>query len=78
MSQLTARNIALTDQALAYLADSGPLPVSTRQVADALNLRPGPEQMDAWRILDRLARQERVQRIRVDGYASRYWLAVSS
>jgi hypothetical protein len=34
---VTARNIALTDQILAYLAEQAPLPVSTPQVYEALS-----------------------------------------
>lgn len=37
MTTLTARNVALTDQVLAVLADEGGLPVSTVGLLDRLN-----------------------------------------
>lgn len=72
MAALTARNVHLTDQALAVLADS-PLPMSTREVARALGITNVAREQEVWRVLDRLDRLELVERIRVSEALCRYW-----
>lgn len=72
MAALTARNVHLTDQALAVLADS-PLPMSTREVARAVGVTNVAREQEVWRVLDRLDRQGLVERIRVLEALCRYW-----
>jgi predicted ArsR family transcriptional regulator len=72
MAALTARNVHLTDQALAVLADS-PLPMSTREVARKLGITNVAREQEAWRVLDRLVRQGLVERIRIQEASCRYW-----
>jgi predicted ArsR family transcriptional regulator len=72
MAALTARNVHLTDQALALLADS-PLPMSTREVARAVGITNVAREQEAWRVLDRLARRGLVERIRLPEASCRYW-----
>lgn len=72
MAVLTARNVHLTDQALAALAES-PLPMSTREVARAVGITNVAREQQVWRVLDRLARQGLVERIRLPEAACRYW-----
>jgi hypothetical protein len=55
MAALTARNVHLSDQALA----AGITNVAREQ--------------EAWRVLDRLARQGQVERIRLPEALCRYW-----
>lgn len=75
MAKLTARNVHLTDQVLAALAESGTFPLSTAEVAAKAGLDPEkPMQVqDAWRVLDRLARRNEVERIRLEGIRQTYW-----
>jgi Fe2+ or Zn2+ uptake regulation protein len=72
MTVLTARNVHLSDQALAVLADS-PLPMSTREVARAVGINNVAREQEVWRVLDRLTRQGLVERIRLPGASCRYW-----
>lgn len=72
MAALTARNVHLTDQALAVLADS-PLPMSTREVVRALGITNVAREQEVWRVLDRLDRLGPVERIRVPEALCRYW-----
>ena len=72
MAALTARNVHLTDQALAVLADS-PLPMSTREVARALGITNVAREQEVWRVLDRLDRQGLVERIKLPEALCRYW-----
>jgi hypothetical protein len=73
MSALTARNVHLTDQVLAVLADSGPLPISTRQVTKAAGLEGAYHEAEIWRVLDRLARRGEAERIVLPDMCCRYW-----
>jgi hypothetical protein len=72
MTALTARNVHLTDQTLAALAES-PLPMSTREVARKVGITNVAREQEAWRVLDRLARQGLVERIRLPEATCRYW-----
>ena len=84
MTALTTRNVALTDQILAALADEGGLPIST----SALHARLSPPcggwpHTDCWdrhldyatiyRLLNRLAKRGEVEKIRLEDMRSRYW-----
>jgi hypothetical protein len=84
MSTLTARNVALTDQILATLADESPLPISTtalwRKMSPPCDGWPHTECWDrhldyaaVLRMLNRLARRGGVEKIRLDGMRSCYW-----
>jgi hypothetical protein len=87
VSALTARNVALTDQILATLADEGCLPISTMGLLE--KLRPLPpaiaERLAAFRsgrpllhsellrLLNRLAERGEIEKITVPGMRCRYW-----
>lgn len=84
MTAMTARNVALTDQILATLANEWPLPISTpelwRKVSPPCNGWPHtecwPRHVDysaVLRILNRQARQDVVEKIRLEDMRCCYW-----
>jgi hypothetical protein len=73
VTALTARNVHLTDQVLAVLAESGPLPISTKQVTEAVGLEGGFHQAEVWRVLARLAKRGEAEKIVRPEMYCRYW-----
>lgn len=71
MTALTARNVALTDQILAAMADEGGLPVSTMGLLDKLGMR--GEHGTVLRMLNRLAHLGEVEKITLPDMRCRYW-----
>jgi hypothetical protein len=85
--RLSPRNVAITDQILAMLADEGGLPISTPDLWRKLS--PLPDTIaerreavesgrlvlysDAWRLLNRLARLGEVEKITVPEMRPCYW-----
>ena len=75
MSGLTARNVHLTDQVLAALAERAhEPPMTTAEVAQAIGQPPWRQ--DTWRVLDRLTRRGTVERIVDDNGICRRWRLV--
>jgi hypothetical protein len=68
---LTER-IELRAKVVDALADAAPLPMSTLDLGDRFGLN-GYTRRYLWLILDRLARQKHVERIRLEGHTCRYW-----
>lgn len=89
MSALTARNVHLTDQILALLAEQSPLPVSTPAIHDALSppcdgwphtacRDRHVDYMAVYRILNRLARAGEVEKwSRLEDRRACYWRRLS-
>jgi hypothetical protein len=84
MSTLAARNVALTDQILATLADESPLPISTmalwRKMSPPCDGWPHTECQDrhldyaaVLRILNQLAKRGEVEKFRLEDMRCCYW-----
>ena len=72
MARLTARNLAVTDQILAVLAESYPLPVSTHEVEERTGYGVRHGQL-TYRMLQRLADHGEIEKICLPEMRSRYW-----
>ena len=87
MAAMAPRNVALTDQILATLADEGCLPISTMALLEKLSPQPPTiaERLAAFRscrpllhgellrLLNRLAARGEIEKITVPDMRCRYW-----